>query len=73
MEDELVLNSAQNLTLQVLNGMDVVVIAAVVVLCMHNVIRYIIIGRIRQNFIVLFYAMALFVLLSWMVTSIAQS
>ena len=55
-----------------LNGIDALIIFGAIVFAIHNIIRYIIIGKIRTFFIVMFYVLAVFSLVAWIITSLYQ-
>ena len=73
METELDLTASQKNVLQILNGFDALVVGLTIVFAVYNIIKFVIIGKIRRIFIVVFYKLTLFCLISWETTAIAQT
>ena len=71
MENQLDLTDSEKIVLQVLNAVDAVVIFSMIAFALHNVIRYVVRARIRHFYIVMFYVLALFCLVSWTITAMA--
>lgn len=56
-----------------LQGTTAVIIFGVLCFAVHNLVRYVIILKVNQFFIVAFYVLALFCLTAWFITAVAQS
>ena len=73
MEDSFVPTEGQKKVLQVLNSVDAVILAFILAFAGHNFVRYVCRGMIRRCFIISFYLLVLFCLVSWLITSVAQA
>lgn len=63
----------QKRVLQVLNGINVVLLIFVLLVALYNSIFFMCKAKIRHTFIVLFYLLAFFCLFSWLITAIKQT
>ena len=63
----------QELTLQILNAIDAILIGLLLAMACYNFYKYIWKGKIRQSYILLFYVMTFFCLISWESTAIFQT
>ena len=71
MEDAYVPEGSEKIVLQVLNSIDAVSVFCAICFALYNVVAFIWQGKIRVFFVMCFYALTLFCLVSWLITSIA--
>ena len=62
----------QKTLLQVLNGINAVWLAITICMALYNVIFFICKAKIRHTFIMLFYLLAFFCLVTWELTAVKQ-
>ena len=65
------LSHPEKVTLSVLNGIDAALIFFVIIFSCCNIYNFIYKAKIRQFFIILFYILTMFCLVSWEVTAVA--
>ena len=63
----------QKVTLQVLNGINVVWLALALCMTLYNVIFFIFKAKIRNTFIILFYILVIICLVCWEITAVQQT
>ena len=73
LDNNIQLTKPQQVTLSILNAIDAIFILFVIVIACYNVYKFIYKAKIRQFFIIVFYVLALFCLVSWEVTAVAQT
>ena len=71
MEDIFYPTPTEKVVLQVLNSIDAVLIGLTIFMAMYNCIMFVWKKKIRRFFIILFYILVFFCLLSWEITAIA--
>ena len=71
LDNNIQLTKPQQVTLSILNAIDAIFILFVIVIACYNVYKFIYKAKIRQFFIIVFYVLALFCLVSWEVTAVA--